>query len=132
MPRYVSDEGRWKPGKERVAITNAKGEPEIYDGDDRAALEEIKAGNVTSQHFTEFPEFIDRVRQVRNLSVKEYLDSIGYNPSMSKAEVEKRLSEVNTYSEPERKKQEHQRSGGSNTAGATGHQSGDFGEPKIK
>ena len=40
MPKYVSKFGEWKPAKEKVAITNSKGEPEIYEGPDRAAHSE--------------------------------------------------------------------------------------------
>ena len=132
MPKYVSNDGVWTPAKEKVGITNAKGEPEVYEGPDRAALAEIKAGNIESKPFWKDTEFIARVRQVHNMTIEEYMKANGYDEKTSKAEFEKKLSEVNVHAEPSRKPGNRQRSGGQNTAGQSGHLEGDFGEPELK
>jgi len=127
MPSYVSLNGEWKPALEKVSIVNKKGEPEIYQGEDRAALEEIAAGNVTSQPFWKDTEFINRVRQVHNMSMKEYMDANGFDEKTSKEEFEKKLKVVNLHKKPTPKPAKKFRSGGENTAGG-GSLTGDFGD----
>src|SRR3990167_1049496 len=131
MPKYVSNEGVWKPAKEKVALEGKNG-PEIYEGDDRAALAEIAAGNITSSHFSHDPELIGRVRQIHNCSMDEYMKMMGYDEKVSKELFEKNLADVNTHSDPKRKPENRKKSGGQNTAGNTGHLAGDFGEPELK
>ena len=132
MPKYVSDEGNWKPAKERVAPKDKDGVDFIYEGDDRAALEEMKLGNVTSRKFYEDPEMIARVRQIHNCSMAEYMTMMGYDEKVSKETFEKNIAEVNTYQPPKRKPQQRQRSGGQNTAGESGHYEGGLGDkPKV-
>lgn len=127
MPKYNSDNGKWSPAKEKVAITNAKGEPEIYEGPDRAALAEIEAGNVESRPFWEDTEWVNRVRQLHNMSMEEYMKSVGFDAKTTKAEFEKKVLEVNTHKEPARKPAAKFPSGGKNTAGG-GSLDGDFGD----
>jgi len=128
MPRYVSNDGKWTPAKEKVAITNSKGEPEIYDGPDRAALEEMKAGNVESRYFWEDTEWVNRVRQLHNMSMKEYMDSVGFDKTVSETDFKKKLEVVNTHKEEGRKPASKFASGGKNTAGSGGSLEGDFGD----
>lgn len=128
MPRYVSKMGDWKPAKEKVAIVNSKGEPEVYEGPDRAALEEIKAGNVESKPFWLDTEWVNRVRQLHNMSMKEYMDSVGFDEKTSNEEFEKKMKEVNLHKDPVRKSATRFASGGKNTAGNSGHLEGDFGD----
>lgn len=128
MPSYVSLNGVWEPALEKVALVKKDGEPFIYEGKDRAALEEIAAGNVTSQPFWKDTEFINRVRQVHNMSMKEYMDANGFDEKTSKAEFEKKLAIVNLHKPLLRKPSKRQRSGGANTApGGSGSLEGDFG-----
>lgn len=127
MPNYVSHNGNWVPALEKVAITDKDGNPKIYEGQDRAALEEIKAGNITSQPFWKDTEFINRVRQVHNMSMEEYMKANGFDEKTSKADFEKKLSVVNTHAAPVKKRATKFRSGGTNTAGTGGDKSGDFG-----
>lgn len=128
MPKYVSRDGVWTPAKEKVAITNSKGEPEVYEGPDRAALDEIKAGNIESKPFWKDTEFIQRIRQVHNMSMEEYMKSNGYDEKTSNEEFEKKLKEVNIHADPPRKGGKRFQSGGRNTAGNSGHYEGDFGD----
>lgn len=127
MPKYNSDNGKWDPAKEKVAITNAKGEPEIYEGPDRASVAEIKAGNVESRYFWDDPELKNRVRQLHNMSMEEYMKSVGFDAKTTKAEFEKKVSEVNTHQDLPRKPAGKFASGGKNTAGG-GSLEGDFGD----
>lgn len=128
MPSYVSKDGVWKPAKEKVGITNSKGEPDIYEGDDRAALEEIKAGNVESKPFWLDTEWVNRVRQLHNMSMEEYMKSVGFDKETSNQEFEKKIKEVNTHKDSPRKPGSKFASGGKNTAGNSGHLEGDFGD----
>ncbi len=126
MPSYVSNNGVWEPAIEKVAITDKNGEPAVYHGKDRAALEAIKNGDVTSQPFWKDTEFINRVRQVHNMSMKEYMDANGFDEKTSKEDFEKKLAVVNLHKPLPRKPAKRQRSGGANTAGP-GSLEGDFG-----
>jgi len=127
MPKYISDNGKWEPAKEKAAITNAKGEPEIYEGLDREALKEMKAGNVESRHFWEDTEWVNRVRQLHNMSMEEYMKSVGFDANTTRAEFEKKVTEVNTHQDLPRKPGTKFASGGKNTAGG-GSLEGDFGD----
>lgn len=128
MPSYISKDGKWSPAKEKVAIKNAKGEPEVYEGPDRAALEEIKAGNVESRPFWEDTEWVNRVRQLHNMSMEEYMKSVGFDKKTSNEDFEKKMKEVNLHKDPTRKPAGKFASGGKNTAGTSGHLEGDFGD----
>ena len=129
MPSYISNNGVWEPAMEKVALVDKKGEPVIYEGKDRAALEAIANGDITSQHFSKDTEFINRVRQVHNMSMKEYMDANGFDEKTSKIEFEKKMSVVNLHKAGVRNPAKRQRSGGANTApGGGGSLDGSFGD----
>lgn len=129
MPNFVSNNGDWVPALEKVALTNKNGEPVIYEGQDRAALDAIKNGDITSQPFWKDTEFINRVRQVHNMSMDEYMKANGFDEKTSKADFEKRLAVVNLHKDLPRKVGKKFRSGGANTAsGGGGSIDGDFGD----
>lgn len=129
MPSYVSHNGQWEPALEKVAITDKNGEPTVYQGKDRAALEAIANGDITSQPFWKDTEFINRIRQVHNMSMKEYMDANGFDEKTSRADFEKKLSVVNIHKAEPRKPAKRHRSGGANTApGGGGSLEGDFGD----
>ena len=127
MPSYISKDGLWKPAKEKAAITNSKGEPEIYEGDDRAALAEIAAGNVESKPFWKDTEWTARIRQLHNMSMEEYMKSVGFDETTSNEVFEKKIKEVNLHKDAPRKPATKFPSGGKNTAGG-GSLDGDFGD----
>lgn len=130
MPSYVSHNGVWEPALEKVALVKKDGEPFVYEGKDRAALEAIKNGDVTSQPFWKDTEFINRVRQVHNMSMKEYMDANGFDEKTSKEEFEKKLSIVNYHKPEARKSPKKQRSGGVDTTGQGENYEGNFGSLK--
>lgn len=129
MPSWNSLAGVWHPAQEKVAITNEKGEPEIYEGPDRAALIQNKEEGIGERgvHFTRDTEFINRVRQVFNMSMDEYCKANGFDEKTTKAEFDKSMKKVNTHKDPTRKAAGKFASGGRNTAGNSGHLEGDFG-----
>jgi len=128
MPSFISNNGVWEPAMEKVALVDKKGEPIIYEGKDRAALEMIANGDITSQHFSKDTEFINRVRQVHNMSMPEYMTANGFDEKTSKAEFEKKMAIVNLHKPGVRKPAKRQRSGGANTApGGGGSLEGSFG-----
>lgn len=128
MPSYVSNNGVWEPALEKVALIDKKtGEPTIYSGKDRAALEAIANGDVTSQPFWKDTEWINRVRQLHNMTMKEYMDANGFDEKTSKAEFEKKLAIVNLHKAEVRKPAKKQRSGGADTTGQGENYEGSFG-----
>src|SRR3990167_10874675 len=131
--KLVSKDGVCVPANEKVSLINTTGktiivdgksvgpdEPYIYEGPDRATLEYMKENNVTTLgvHFSKDPEFINRVRQVHNMTMKEYMEANGYDEKTSVAEFDKKLSDVNLHKNPERKQGNKFQSGGRNTAGS--------------
>ena len=129
MPSYNSKDGIWKPKKEKVAITNKNGEPAVYEGPDRAAVEYLKEQGVThlGQHFSKDPEVIMRARQL-NMSVDEFCQTAYYTEEMRQRDYEAKDKEVNLHKDPVRNPANKFPSGGRNTAGNTGHIEGDFGD----
>ena len=129
MPSYISRDGVWSPKKEKVAITDKKGEPAIYEGPDRAAAEYLKEQGVKElgQHFTKDPEIIMRARQM-NMTVDEFCQTSFYTDEMRKADQDKKASEVVLHKDPKRSPAVKVQSGGRNTAGNSGHYEGDFGD----
>jgi hypothetical protein len=78
MPSWISKRGIWTPAKEKVAVTtiNEDGStnPEIYQGDDRAAKEVLKEQNLPflGMDATRDPDVIMRARNM-NMTVEEFL-----------------------------------------------------------
>lgn len=135
MGNWISKDGIQVPATEEVALTDPKtGKPYIYKGPDRSATAYLKEQGVDhlGRHFSEDPELIARVRQIHNMSMKEYMDMMGYDAKTTQGEFEKRVAEPVMHTDPPRKSGAKFRSGGANTAGNSGHLEGDFGEPELK
>lgn len=123
MPNYVSDGGVWHPAKEHVVLPHLTGtEKEIYDGPDRAAMEELaKAYGVDENGYpkeTTFgmpferdPDLINRAKQLGFVSVKDYADAVGYDAEKAKEEFNKKAAKINKY-EPLKRQPERQIEGG--------------------
>lgn len=128
MPSFISKDGVWEPAKEKAAIVNAKGEPEIYSGPDRAAVEYMKEQGATTlgTHFTKDPEVIMRARQM-NMTVEEFCNTKYYTDEMRAKDYAAASKEVVTHVNPTPKPATKFASGGRNTAGA-GHYDGGFGD----
>lgn len=129
MPSYLSRDGVWEPKKEKVAIENKNGEPVIYDGPDRAAVEYLAEQGVKSlgQHFTKDPEIIMRARQM-NMTIEEFCQTAFYTDEMRKKDQDNKAKEVVLHKDAPRKSGSKFRTGGANTAGSSGHYDGDFGD----
>lgn len=117
MPQWVSNGGQWSPAKEYAVNPKAPKGQEIYEGPDRAAMEELAANNVThlGKNFKTDPEFIIRVRQLGFNSVDEYLKVIGYDEAKAKALYEQQLAVVNSHKDPEKKQPVNEVGGGIDT-----------------
>jgi hypothetical protein len=123
MPSYVSDGGVWHPAKEHVVLPHLSGtDKEIYDGPDRAAMEELaKAYGVDEKGypkettfgmpFARDPDLINRAKQLGFTDVKDYADAVGYDAVKAKAEFEKKAAVINKY-EPLKRQPERQIDGG--------------------
>ena len=87
MPSWISKGGVWEPAQERVVDPNAPKGQEIYEGLDRAALEQLKTEGVTSlgQSFRLDPELQTRARQMGFKDVDEYLKTYGWDAVKAEA-----------------------------------------------
>ena len=108
MPEFVSIGGKCFPKHERIGLVNLSdeviinefsnegkpiqpGDPFIYDGPDRAALEAIieeygEDAKHIGEDFKSNPEFIQQTRNMGYNTVEDYLAAIGYD---KKKETEK-------------------------------------------
>lgn len=123
MPNYVSDGGVWHPAKEHAVLPHLAGtDKEVYDGPDRAAMEELaKAYGVDEKGypkqttfgmpFTRDPDLINRAKQLGFVSVQEYADAVGYNAEQAKKDFEAKAAVINKY-EPSKRQPERQIDGG--------------------
>lgn len=105
MPSWISNGGIWNPAKEYSVDPKAPKGKEIYEGPDRAAMQELAEQGVThlGKNFRTDPEFIMRVRQSGFKDVDEYLSVIGYDEKKAQAIYEKQLEEVNSHTDTPKK-----------------------------
>jgi len=87
MPSWVSKNGVWEPAQERVVDPNQPKGKEVYEGPDRAALDQLKSEGV--EHLgTDFmldPELQTRARQMGYKTVQEYLKVYGWDKEKAEA-----------------------------------------------
>lgn len=105
MPSYDSTVGIWKPAKEKVVVQNEDGQPQIYEGPDRAALEFLKQ---EGQEFIGIdarkdPENIMRARQL-NMSVEDFLGMNTPPTAETLRNEEAKKTNVVTHASPNRKR----------------------------
>ena len=142
MSTYVSAEGLWYPGKEKVGLVNKSkktikidgkdikpGEPFIYEGPDRAALIELhKAGEENfGITFRQNPEFLQAVRNMGFNDVEKYLEWAGYDKEKADKDFQAKIARVSKHELPKRVESINIIGGGQNTAGS-GDRYGGFGE----
>ena len=137
-PTFISDEGVWIPGKEKVALEKknketGETEPFIYEGQDRAALQMLKDLDLEEQghmgqHFTENADLYEVCRAKGYDSIEEYVERLGYKSDKAKELVEKYKSQFNTHKTPNKVKGKEFVGGGSNTAGTGNDKKGGFGD----
>jgi len=104
MPSFVSKIGKWEAAHERVAYTDKNGEPQIYDGPDRAAEEFIKQeGGSVGQDALKDPQLMQAARNSGFNDVPSYLAA--FQPSEKEIkEVELAQKAVVTHNPPKAKK----------------------------
>jgi len=148
MPNFKSIHGKLEPAHERVALTNKgddvmivdgktinPGEPFIYDGPDRAAVEMLHEQGVEhlGTDFRDCSEFQDFINAKYQGDVEKYFKRIGFDEEKSKAEQINRTKDVKSHADPEKKKEELFRGGGRDTTGnADNDLVGGFGEPRTR
>ena len=86
-PSWISKNGVWEPAQERVVDPNQPAGKEVYEGPDRAALDQLKEEGV--EHLgTDFmldPELQTRARQMGYKTVQEYLKVYGWDKEKAEA-----------------------------------------------
>ena len=142
MPNYVSKDGKWSPKKEKVGLINKSnkvieyngqkiepGEPFVYVGPDRAALQELHRLGVKElgQDFHDDPDLIARVRQLGYKSVTAYAKAMGWSKEESKERFEKLAAKVEKHEIPEKVEAIRKLGGGIDTSGGGQDRYGGFG-----
>ena len=137
MPLFHSKDGVWFPGKEKVALIDKNGEPYVYEGPDRAALEllakEYNGAQTMGQPFWEDAETIERAHE-KKMTVDEFCKVKLHPQDVRDKDFEVRASKVNLHKSPDKKAGIRSASGGKNTAikgNSPTDLSGDFGEPDL-
>ena len=125
MPRYNSDLGKWRPAKEKVGLTNEAGEPYIYEGPDRAALEVLKEQGFEEQgymgeDFRDNADSIEVAAKFKCADPEEYARKRGWNPEKSKETLEANSKVVHGHKAPERKQATKPQGGGVHIQGGFG------------
>lgn len=78
MPTFISRDGVWEPAKEKVIVNKKVGkdqiEPEIYEGPDRAATDELKTHGVKTfgMHYKQDNQLLMRAKQL-GMTLDEYI-----------------------------------------------------------
>jgi hypothetical protein len=141
MPTYVSDGGVWHPAKEHAVLPHLAGtDKEVYDGPDRAAMEEMaKASGVDENGYpkeTTFgipferdPDLLNRAKQLGFKDTMEYALATGYDPIKAKEEFSKKASVINKYEKPKRQPERQIDGGGKDLSGQGKDVYGGLGDP---
>lgn len=103
MPSFKSINGIWEAAHERVATVDKEGNPQIYNGPDRAAQEYIEQnGGDVGQDALKDPQLLQTSRNMGFTSVDEYIKH--FQPTPKQVEATKQAqSKVITHT-PEPKK----------------------------
>lgn len=144
MPSYISNKGKWYAAKEKVGLINKgdtvieyngkeiqPGEPFIYEGGDREALNEIgkNGGDHLGRSFENDPDFLKLVRDMGYKDSEEYLKSIGYDAEKEQQDFEDRAVKVEAHEVPKKVKMIKALGGGKDFAGAGKDNYGEFDSP---
>ena len=160
MPNYISHKGVLHPAKEKVALTNtsdkpfeyngemvAPGDPFIYEGPDRASINELVKVNgldinpekkieelqVTfGTDFRHDPEFLQAIRNMQFNTVEDYLKWIGYDEEAEDKKFKEKASVVRKHELPKRKKENLFVGGGKDFSGSKQDVIGGFGDQKER
>jgi hypothetical protein len=131
MPSWISKGGVWEPAKERVVDPNAVPGKEVYEGLDRAALEQLKEEGVTNlgNHFRLDPELQTRARQMGFKDVDEYLKTYGWDVKKAEEDYLKKKEVVNHHKDMPKVKAAEFRSGGDDESRSGKGRKGGFDVP---
>jgi hypothetical protein len=131
MPSWISKGGVWEPALERVVDPNAPKGQEIYEGKDRAALEQLKEEGVTNlgMHFRLDPELQTRARQMGFKNVDEYLKTYGWDVVKANEDYEKKKLVVEEHKDPKKVSPVIPRSGGDDESRSGKGRKGGFDVP---
>jgi len=141
MPQYVSDGGVWHPANEHAVLPHLSGtDKEIYDGPDRAAMEELaKAYGVDEKGFpkettfgmpfTMDPDLLNRAKQLGFKDAMDLALASGYDPVKAKAEFAKKAAKIEKYEPPKRQPAREIEGGGKDLSGQGLDKYGGFGTP---
>ncbi len=152
MPNCISNKGVWHPAKEKIGLKNLggtviehngekiqPGDPFVYEGPDRAALQMFFEQGVETMgtDFRRDPEFLQSVRNMGFQSgedgVKAYLDFIGYNEKADEEKFKEQASVVNKHEMPKKHAEILAMGGGKDTSGSgENDQIGGFGDQKVR
>ena len=144
MPSWISRDGEWFPRNEHAVLPHLAGtKDEVYDGPDRAAMEELaKIYGVDEEgfpkevkigvHFKDDPMMQDLARQLGYKDVYELAKARGYDPQKAKKEYEEKASAIIRHQDPERKKERGLIGGGMDTSGKGADLVGGFGAERER
>ena len=148
MPTFVSDKGVWHPAKEEIGLTNIStksfeykgktikpGQPFVYEGPDRAALQELGDQNVSTfgTDFRKDPEFRQSIRNQGFDNVDQYLKDMGYDEEADTKKYKEKVSKVKAHDIPKAVKEIKQMGGGKDYTGNKNNDIiGGFGDERVR
>lgn len=155
MSRFVSKDGVWYPGKERVSLKNLSGkiltnpseegskfhgeevqpgDDFIYEGPDRAAMYHLfkEKLDTLGQDFRQNPDMVGIARQFGYKSVDAYAKAVGYDADKVEEDFKKNASVMAKHELPKRAQETLIMGGGQDTSGSGADVIGGFGEQRVR
>ena len=155
MSTFVSKDGVWYPGKERVSLKNISGkvltnpsekgskyfgeevqpgDDFIYEGPDRAAMFLLFKEKVETlgQDFRQNPDMIGIARQFGFKDVNAYAKAMGYDKAKVEEEFLKKASVIAKHDLPAKAKEVLIMGGGQDSSGGGVDIIGGFGEERVR
>lgn len=155
MASFVSKDGVWYPGKERVSLKNISGkvltnpssegskfhgevvqpgDDFIYEGPDRAAMFHLFKEKVDTlgQDFHSNPDMIHMARQFGYKDVNAYAKAVGYDKEKVEADFQAKASVIAKHELPKRAKETMIMGGGQDSSGSGADVIGGFGDERVR
>jgi hypothetical protein len=155
MASFVSKDGVWYPGRERVSLKNISdkvltnpssetskfhgeevqpGDDFIYEGPDRAAMFHLFKEKVETlgQDFRQNPDMIYMARQFGYKDVSAYAKAVGYDSEKMQAEFDSKASVVTKHDLPIKAKEALIMGGGLDSSGSGADVIGGFGDERVR
>jgi hypothetical protein len=108
MPSFISKDGIQTPATERVVLYDRDGNPHIYEGPDRAAVEYMKEAGLNPEtdhlgmHFTEDSQIIERAHD-KNMTIEQFTKQAIYTKEKREKAFQEAKKTVVNHKLPERK-----------------------------